>query len=386
MRRLPLEPRTDWQQTAQHFGFRFHTMYGEPYWDESACYAFTLAQIERDLEDPSAELHAMCLDMVDTIVREEALLRRLAIPEFAWGWLRDSWLRGERSLYGRFDFAYDGHGPAKLYEYNADTPTALYETAFFQWVWLEQALERGLIPADCDQFNSVQETLIGRFGELGIDATLFLACARGSEEDRGTVDYLRDCAMQAGLHTDFLHIEDIGIDTQGQFTGLHGEPLRWLFKLYPWEFMLREPYAPRLPGSDTYFIEPPWKALLSNKGLLPLLWERHPQHPNLLPAYFADDPRCGRLGMNFVRKPLFSREGANVRVVRHGQILHDAPGPYGEEGYVLQALRMPPVFDGRHVVVGSWIVGDTACGIGLREDAGVVTQDLSRFVPHVILD
>ena len=44
-----------------------------------------------------------------------------------------SWKRRDASLYGRFDLRYDGQGPAKLLEYNADTPTSLFETAVFQW-------------------------------------------------------------------------------------------------------------------------------------------------------------------------------------------------------------------------------------------------------------
>jgi glutathionylspermidine synthase len=37
-------------------------------------------------------------------------------------------------LYGRFDLAYRGDGPPKLLEYNADTPTALFEAAVVQWI------------------------------------------------------------------------------------------------------------------------------------------------------------------------------------------------------------------------------------------------------------
>ena len=387
MKRFPVAPRADWQQTAADCGFRFHTMYGEPYWDESACYAFTLEEIERDLEGPSAELAMMCLDVVDIAVRDEAILHRLGIPAGQHDFVHDAWRRGEASLYGRFDFAYDGRGPARLYEYNADTPTALYETAYFQWVWLEQALARGLIPAGCDQFNSVQEVLIERLSRMAPpEGPMHFTCARDSEEDRGTVEYLRDCAEQAGIPTRFLFVDEIGVDSNGQYTGLDGEALRHLFKLYPWEFLFREDFARFLPGCDTYFIEPPWKAVLSNKGLLALLWEHFPGHLNLLPTWLADDPRANRLGASYVRKPLYSREGANVRIVERGRIVCDEPGPYGAEGHVLQALCPPPRFAGRHVVIGSWIIGQQACGIGIREDSGPVTKDLSRFVPHVILN
>ncbi|WP_163333523.1 glutathionylspermidine synthase family protein, partial [Klebsiella aerogenes] len=88
---------------------------------------------------------------------DERILASLRIPERAWDAVRDSWRRGDPSLYGRLDFAYGGNGPAKLLEYNADTPTALYETGVFQWLWLEQALASGRLPAGSDQFNSVHE-------------------------------------------------------------------------------------------------------------------------------------------------------------------------------------------------------------------------------------
>jgi len=81
MFRMPCQPRKGWQQLAGEFGFHFHTMYGEPYWDESAYYQFTLAQIEKDIEDPTAELHQMCLAVVDDVVNSEQLLTRFSIPE-----------------------------------------------------------------------------------------------------------------------------------------------------------------------------------------------------------------------------------------------------------------------------------------------------------------
>ena len=52
--------------------------------------------------------------------------------------------------------------------------------------------------------------------------------------------------------------------------------------------------------------------------MLPLLWEMFPGHPNLLPAFFEDDPNAATLGTSFVRKPLYSREGANVALISEG--------------------------------------------------------------------
>ncbi|HEX2727329.1 MAG TPA: glutathionylspermidine synthase family protein, partial [Beijerinckiaceae bacterium] len=264
-------------------------MKGEAYWDESAYYAFTLAQIEQDLEEPSRELHALCLELVSRAVRDEALLARLAIPENAWDAVRASWDRRQSSLYGRFDFAYNGGGPAKLLEYNADTPTALYETGVFQWLWLEELIGRGELPADADQFNSLHDKLVARLATIAGGRRLHLTCMAGEAEDRGTILYIEDCARQGGLETRFAPIEQIGFAEQAGFLDQAQEPIDLLFKLYPWEWMFREQFGAHLDGSATQFVEPPWKAILSNKGILPLLWEMAPNHPNLLPAYFEDD-------------------------------------------------------------------------------------------------
>ncbi|MGF1641627.1 MAG: glutathionylspermidine synthase family protein [Rhodospirillales bacterium] len=386
MQRIAVTPRDGWRQTAAEHGFRFHTIDDAPYWDESACYRFTLDEIETALEAPVEDLEEMCFAVVERAAGDEAILRRLAIPEAFWDAVATSWRRRDRNLYGRIDFSFDGHGPAKLLEYNADTPTALYETAIFQWTWLEQAMAQGLIPPGCDQFNSVHERLVDALARFGITGTLHLACARGSDEDRGTVDYLEDCARQAGLETRFVFVEDIGIDGAGRFTDLEDQVIETLFKLYPWEWMMAEAFGRHVPASGVRFIEPIWKAVLANKGLLALLWEMFEGHPNLLPAYFADDPRVAALGSSYVRKPLLSREGGNVEIVRDGAAALATPGPYGAEGFVVQALHPLPEFDGNHPMVGCWLVASRAAGLCVREDRSPITSDAARFVPHVILE
>jgi glutathionylspermidine synthase len=117
---------------------RFHHTQGETYWDESACFVFTLEEIERDIEEPSRLLHELCLDLAEAASRDEHLMERLGVPPPFRDYVANSWREREPTMLGRFDLAYAGRGPAKLLEYNADTPTALYEAAFFQWTWLEQ--------------------------------------------------------------------------------------------------------------------------------------------------------------------------------------------------------------------------------------------------------
>jgi glutathionylspermidine synthase len=384
MQRISLTERPDWRVQAECDGFHFHTFEEGPYWFEQAAYRLTLHQVEHDLEAVTDELYALCLDFVERAVQDEKILTDLKIPTFAWPIIQDSWQRQESSLYGRMDLCYDGTKPAKLLEFNADTPTSVYEAAYFQWGWLEGAIQQGLIPPNSDQYNSLHEQLIAAFKQFPASEAFHLASCGGSEEDRATVEYLRDCANQAGLNTRFLYVEEIGADAGGQFNDLQDEPIRWLFKLYPWEWLWQEPYAKLLADCDTHFIEPPWKALLSNKAMLAYLWRWHPDHPNLLPAFLESDPDVASLKGSYARKPVFAREGANIGLFDQGKQVANATGLYGEEGYIRQAFCPLPKFDNYHAVIGSWIANGQACGIGIREDDGLITTDDARFVPHFI--
>lgn len=382
MKRVNSTPRPGWQAFAQSVGFNFHTFDGEPYWDESAYYQFSLQQIEQDLEEPTEELHQMALDLVDDIVNNEQMLQQLAIPRQFWDAVRSSWQNQQPHLYGRMDFSYNGTGPAKLLELNYDTPTSLYETGFFQWVWLEDQLMRGELPQGADQFNSLQDKLQQAFAELNLPQPFYFASVTESIEDKGTVDYLMDIALQAGVNSRYIQLEQLG-DIDGQLVDIEGFPIQGLFKLYPWEFMLQEDFASTIVTSQTQFIEPLWKCLLSNKGILPLLWQKYQGHPNLLPAFFDDG---SALQNGWVRKPLLSREGANIELVTSDGKALKQDGPYNDSGYIRQALAPLPQFNGNYTLIGSWVVANSAAGICIREDNSLITKDSSRFLPHIILD
>src|SRR5664279_3610347 len=201
MQRIVCPERHDWRSTAEACGFDFHTIDGERYWDERAYYAFGLRDIENDIEGPTAEIDAMCLELVANVIDDEHALRRLKIPETVWPLIAASWRNDEGSLYGRLDLSYDGRGYAKLLEYNADTPTSIFEAAVFQWTWLQQAVERRIISGQSDQFNSIHERLIEGWAKLGDGRHLHLAGMIDNSEDAGTLAYLEDTARQAGLST-----------------------------------------------------------------------------------------------------------------------------------------------------------------------------------------
>jgi glutathionylspermidine synthase len=203
----------------------------------------------------------------------------------------------------------------------------------FQWSWLEQAIERRIVPVRADQFNSIHERLIEAWKKLATGRHLHLAGTTENTEDAGTLAYLEDTARQAGLSTTLLDIADIGLRDDGRFVDLDNREIELAFKLYPWEWMFHDAFGAGLARAPTRWIEPPWKTILSNKGILPLLWEMFPHHPNLLPAYFEDDPEAARLGASFVRKPLYSREAP---MWRWSQRHHagEQQGPYGAGGFV----------------------------------------------------
>lgn len=372
MERILLKPRPDWQQQVETYGLHYHTIDGAPYWDESVAYRFSSAQIDT-LEAVSNELYAMTIKAAQHVI-DQRLFSRLQIPVAFEELIIRSWEADDRSLYGRFDLAYDGVHPPKLLEFNADTPTALLEASVIQWFWL-----KAVFP-EADQFNSIHERLIAGWGEWAqaVGGLLHFTAACESDEDRGNLDYLRDTAIQAGIETCVLDINELGWDeARRSFLDLDERPIRSLFKLYPWEWLLREEFGRHLAQAECRYLEPPWKMLLSNKGILPILWELFPDHPNLLPSYFE----AGRIVGDVVSKPLYSREGANITVVRDG-VATTTDGSYGAEGFIWQAYSPLPEFDGNYPVIGSWIVNHESCGIGIREDRNAITTDASRFVPH----
>ena len=177
---------------------------------------------------------------------------------------------------------------------------------------------------------------------------------------------------------------DVLQETVLYVTDLQDQVISNLFKLYPWEFMLREMFSTKLEDAGVRWLEPAWKSIISNKALLPLLWEMFPNHPNLLPAYFAEDdhPQMEK----YVVKPIFSREGANVSIIENGKTIEAAEGPYGEEGMIVQQFHPLPKFGDSYMLIGSWLVNDQPAGIGIREDRALITQDMSRFYPHIFIE
>jgi len=344
MRRVMIDPRIDWQARVERVGLTYHTLEnGTPYWDESAYWEFRSSEIDR-LEAATAEVQRLALAAGDVILNQDRLAQ-MGIPAEAAPAIRSAWNSEPPALYGRLDLAYDGT-TIKLLEYNADTPTGLVEAAVAQWYWLEECYK------DADQFNSLHEKLIAKWKDLKdyIPSGVYFADG-GSEEDRMTVSYLQDTAQQGGLKTRHISMHEIGWDAKRlRFVDVENRVMETLFKLYPWEWLLKEPFAQQAlstlppqaalqeygPRKDRrqwgsmLWIEPIWKMMWSNKALLAILWELNPGHDLVLPAYLDGPHEL----TSYVRKPFFGREGAGIAVVRDGVAVEGVLTGENEQGYV----------------------------------------------------
>ena len=284
-----------------------------------------------------------------------------------------------------------------MLEYNADTPTGLYEASVVQWSWLEEAFP------ERDQFNSIHEGLVAGWAKIHprTDAAIHFTCLMPHAEDEGTLRYILDTALEAGLGGKMINVADIGWSTPaegvkdaraGWFVDVEDQPITTLFKIVPWDWLLADKFAPELEaavrGRTLTVIEPAWKMVPASKAILALLWEMFPDHPNLAPTFLT---RQGfPEGTTVVAKPLLGREGANISIARlgadgaiDGAPLASLPGDYGQEGYVFQTLVPVAEADGNKAVIGSWIIDGQSRGIGIREDQGLITHNRSRFVPHL---
>lgn len=381
MKRIITQPRVDWEKKVETRGFGFHTLGGLKYWTEDAYYEIT-SQEQIGIERATKDLHAMCLDAVQYVI-DNNLYAKFAIAEKWIPLIEKSWNDDHPAIYGRFDLIMKD-GKIKMLEYNADTPTSLFEAGVVQWDWLTETTK------DKDQFNSVHDHLVWYWKELKPylnNGHLHFTCIKNSLEDLTTVEYMRDCAIQAGLETKLVFVEDIGWDEwDRQFVDMEDKEITNIFKLYPWEWIMHDKFGDNvlLTADKTKWIEPAWKAIISNKAILPVLWKLFPNHPLLLSTWFEGEQPTY---MNsYAKKPILSREGQNITLVKNGQVIQDTKGEYGGEGFIYQELFEAPDFNGNKPVIGSWVIGQEACGIGFREDDNLISGNRSRFVPHLIVD
>jgi glutathionylspermidine synthase len=373
MERVKVQPRQNWERVLESQGCLYHSLEG-PYWSENVGYSFSKREIQ-ELEDATNALHEMCLQAAEYAIRNDRLAE-FGIPEKFRQLIADSWRAQSPSIYGRFDLRYDGVSAPKLFEYNADTPTSLLEASRLQERWRADIFKSG------EQFNTIENRLIAVWREVGRQFPIVhFSSVSGHSEDMGNTIFMRDMAARAGIDARFLFVEEVTWNpTRRHFETPNGETISTWFKLYPWEWIFNDQYGELIQSSSITCIEPAWKVLLSSKAILPILWELFPDHPNLLPAFFDAE----KIGSSYVRKPVFGREGANIAIVQGGQVAASVDGPYGAYPSIYQAVCPLPRFSHMYTLVGSWVIGSKAAGIGIRESLSLISENRSRFLPHVV--
>jgi glutathionylspermidine synthase len=382
MKRIAIEPRPNWSAEIEALGFDFYHAEGIPYWHESAYYEFTSDEIDL-IEAAANTVHGLCLQAIERIIGER-LYPFLGISPEVGKLIAKSWEDRVPCVYGRFDFLYDGSEAPKLLEYNADTPSSLFEASIVQWNWREQVFP------NADQFNSIHEHLVERWRQLlvgrwlddgrgnNVADRLYVTTAAPNPEDEHTVQYMGQTAIEAGYKVKYLPIQELGWNGTN-LTDIDETAIRQIFKLYPWEWLVAESID-KITASGSLWLEPMWKMLLSNKGILPILWDMFPEHENLLPAY-RDPAKFGN--SRYVAKPMLGREGQNITVQEGSTIIAASKGTYGDGVFVYQGFYEGSVHDGMRPNLGVWMVNDTSCGMGVREDDKLIVSNGSRFVPHI---
>ena len=355
-------PRPYWQERVEVLGMNYHTIDGSTYWNEEACYSLDSELVDK-IDDATQELHDMCLLYVDDAI-QTGNYDGYGFSNDTIEMIDKSWKLGHSNIYGRFDLGINRAGDLKMFEYNADTPTSLLEASVIQWNWKED-----MYPA-YDQFNSIHEKLVSLFKIMNIPHMHFTTMSDAPHEDWGNLHYLLSCHSEAGGKSSSINLEQIGWDSiSNQFVDLNNDPIRFLFKLYPWEWMIGDEFYQNILKSNTFFFEPAWKMLLSNKLLCVKLWERHQNHPLLLESYEAE-ANVNMPGRSWVAKPKLGREGQGV-----------IGGPSMDSNNSNQEFFRVVSFNGIQPVIGSWVIGNKSAGIGFREDVGITTNN-SKFVPH----
>src|SRR4051794_41748849 len=162
MDRIEVEPRQGWPAIIEEQGliyWKTELPDGSmmPYWHESNAYTLTSDEVY-EMEASVRLLMEMLVEAGDYII-ESNLFSQMGIPGWAIRRIKETWESEPPMIYGRFDFAYGPDG-FKLLEYNADTPTALVETAV-QWHWCQD-----LYGAGGDQGDMGPEPLLQRWEEV----------------------------------------------------------------------------------------------------------------------------------------------------------------------------------------------------------------------------
>lgn len=377
----------------ESIGFSWHTDE-----DDTSYIADEIVQISEEeaqnYYDAANELYDMFAQAGDYVI-ENNLFHELNIPFNLVELIKKSWEDDVHwHIYSRFDLAggIDGK-PIKLIEFNADTPTSLFETAIIQWAMLKYNKFE-----EASQFNNLYEGLKDNFKRIitlnsnienfeehysKLGWKILFSSISGSSEDENTTKLLQHIASEAGFHTDFDYMENINFNDEGIFK--EDEKFEFWFKLIPWENIGIEESELALLLTDilnqqnAIIFNPAYTLIFQSKGFMKILWDLYPNHPLLLETSF--EPLKNK---KQVEKKCFGREGANTTIINEdGSIDVQKEGVYENHKSIFQEfVEFPKDEQGNYYQAGVFYAYE-ACGLGFRR-GGKILDNYSKFVGHII--
>ena len=377
----------------ESIGFTWHTDTDETSYVSDEIVSITENEAEAYYEATN-ELYDMFCEAGQHVI-DNNLFHELDIPFNLVEIIKDSWEDDVHwHLYGRFDLAGGVDGvPIKLIEFNADTPTALFETAIVQWAILKyNELE------ESSQFNSLYEAIkdnFKRFVTLDSDIEKFeehyeklnwkilFSSVAGNDEEENTTKLLQHIANEAGYKTDFAYIHDVEFSSDG--ISKDDEIFEFWFKLIPWEDIaidegeLAVNLTEIISNKKAIICNPAYTLLFQSKGIMKILWDLYPNHPLLLETSFEPLENTKQ-----VEKMCFGREGANVAIVNEDNSLETkTDGAYENFKPIYQEyIDFPQDENGDRYQAGVFYSYE-ACGLGFRK-GGVILDNMSKYVGHIV--
>ncbi len=376
----------------EQIGFSWHTDEDGSDYIESELVELTQEEAEA-FYAAANELYDMYVAAAQYVI-DNNLFNELEIPFNLIEAIKMSWENDVHwHLYGRFDLAggIDGK-PIKLIEFNADTPTCLFETAILQWAALKQnSLDEGR------QFNNLYEALSENFKRLvtlGEETEEFenlyegwkilFSSVRGLDEEEKTVRLLQSAAEAAGFVTNFAYADEVEFDDESGIW-FNGENYEYWFKLIPWESIAIEESALALyltnimKNQKAIILNPAYTLLFQSKGIMKVLWDLFPNHPLLLQSDFTSLPNVKQ-----VRKPFLAREGANVTIFdENGRVVANNGGEYEEGKFLWQEFNEFCKDEAGAKYQAGVFFAYEACALGFRK-GGEILGNSSKFVGHLI--
>jgi glutathionylspermidine synthase len=390
---MRLEPiKVPSKEFMESIGFYWHTD------ENSKSYVADVIALVSESEaeayyEATNELYDMFAEAGEYVIQNN-LFHELGIPFNLVEAVKMSWSNDVHwHLYGRFDLAggLDGK-PIKLIEFNADTPTALFETSILQWAMLKANGKN-----ETEQFNNLYEALEQNFKRLATLSeetdsfyeryegwSILFSSIRGNIEEENTVKLLQHIATEAGFNTHFAFVDEVGFSEDGVF--VDGDKFDYWFKLIPWESIALEEsdlamlLTQIMRNQEAIILNPAYTLMFQSKAFLKILWDLYPNHPLLLET--KETPLVGK---SYVEKKIFGREGANTKIVSYdGSIMAQSNGEYGSLKSIYQEyVELVTDNSGKSYQAGVFYAYE-ACGLGFRRGEKIL-DNYAQFVGHRVI-